>query len=101
MATKKDHIEAKVGDFVSYGPPRDGVAPCRVYGDEGIHEGFLVSDEVAESSSFRGEHTKVKMQHVSRGLACVTEVHKPSMVNSQAYRDNWDGIFGKQPVGEA
>lgn len=98
---KRDNIDAKVGDFISYGPPHDGVAPCRVYGDEGIHEGLLVSDEVAESSGFQGEHTKVKMEHVSQGLACITKVKKPSMVNSQAYRNNWDGIFGKQTVGEA
>lgn len=25
----------------------------------------------------------------------------PVQVNSQAYRDGWDSIFGKQPIGEA
>ena len=45
----------------------------------------------------------VRLEHVGKGVARITEVISgPPMVNSAAYRSNYDSIFGcKQAVGEA
>jgi len=45
----------------------------------------------------------VRLEHVGQGVARVAEVISgPAKVNSRAYCDGWDTIFGsKQAVGEA
>jgi hypothetical protein len=91
--------------FIVMGPelPNGGRAAVHVDKD-GVHPGEMFREGEAPECT-EGELTRVKTEQIAGPLYQVTEsepVGKPSLVNSRAYRQNWENIFGKkQDVGEA
>jgi len=71
---------------------------------EGVHPGEMFREGQAPDCA-EGLLTRVQTEQIAGQIYQVTEeepVGKPSMVNSRAYRNNWDNIFGnKQAVGDS
>lgn len=91
-------------DYVIYGPAccsEHRAAPC-IRSRGGNAEAGVLMPAVEGREPPEGVEV-VRLEHVGKGVARVAEVISgPPMVNSEAFRNNWDSIFGhKQPVGEA
>jgi len=69
---------------------------------DGISHGQLYTDL---SSAPEGVDTKINLERIAGpyyNIKSTEPISRPAMVNSQAYRKNWDNIFGGGPVvGEA
>jgi len=91
--------------FLVMGPELEngGRAAIRIDKD-GAHPGEMYRPGTAPMDS-EGDFTRIKTEQISGPIYQVTEeepIGRPSMVNSRAYRENWDNIFGnKQVVGES
>lgn len=89
--------------FIVMGPELEsgGRAALRV-DKEGVHCGEMFREGHVPTEGY-GEITRVVTEQIAGPLYQVTEeepIGKPSMVNSRAYRNNWENIFGnKQEVG--
>jgi hypothetical protein len=92
--------------FVVMGPElsNGGRAALRVT-KEGTQEGVMFREGEAPADCGEGELTRVETEQIAGPIYQVTSevpISKPSKVNSKAFRNNWDGIFGnKQAMGEA
>jgi hypothetical protein len=88
--------------FLIMGPPTEngGRTALRVDKD-GVYAGELFKP----GSAPEGDITRITTSPISGNIYQITEeehIGKPSLVNSKAYRENWENIFGnKQVVGEA
>ena len=91
--------------FIVMGPELEngGRAAIRVDRD-GVHSGEMFREGQVPDCD-EGLLTRVETEQIAGPIYQVTSeepVGKPSMVNSRAYRNNWDNIFGKkQAIGEA
>ena len=104
--TDKKH-EGDLKDIVRLGPPEsdDGLQPfLRVQDTE---EGPLMTAgyarPVSDPETVSDDHEVLHLRHLRDGVYSVTATNKgPAKVNNQAFRSNWDTIFGgKQTVGQA
>jgi len=92
--------------FVVMGPElkTGGRAALRIT-KEGTREGVMFREGEAPDDCGGGELTRVETEKIAGAIYQVTSevpIGKPSKVNSKAFRDNWDGIFGnKRVVGDA
>lgn len=65
------------------------------------HAGCSRAKDVAEALQ-KGEDVPMPEVDLKTGrVPCTKSATGPAMVNSAAYRDNYDGIFGKVPTGNA
>ena len=106
MKSRKTMTDSKKSqdEYVMYGPPccdEHRAMPC-VRSRNGKAEPGLLMPAGEDCDMPEGAEI-VKLEHVGQGIARIAEViKKPTMVNSQAFRNNYDSIFGcKQTVGEA
>jgi len=96
MITKEDK------GFVIMGPELEngGRAALRIDKD-GVRSGEMFRE--GQMSDCDCEVTRIETKQISGSIYEVTEeepVGRPSMVNSLAYRNNWNNIFGnKQEIG--
>ena len=92
--------------------PTDLLVPLTHANEAGEHvvlrsdpEGNLrigVLGPVRDGQTYSNDAELVTLQHLEGEVYQVSASTGPALVNSQAYRNNWEGIFGnRSPVGSA
>lgn len=58
---------------------------------------------VKEGTPLHEGEESIRISKIGENVYKVTDSYRqgPAKVSTRAYRDNWDTIFGPQPVGEA
>jgi hypothetical protein len=105
MANNDDDSGCSKKEFVTLGPSLpDGSVMAVKSSDDGIQFGTL--QKIEEGDSLLGKDLVrlspvenlplYEMEHVYDGRIPDQKSSGPSMVNSRAYRDGWDNIFGNK-----
>ncbi len=107
---KPEHGACPEGDVISVGPNLGGICPfVRHHADHSIETGLA---RIAEPGQIPTSANPLYLTHrqdnvfdvqtMSRGGSDVAPTKGPAKVNSPAYKDGWENIFGnKTPVGQA
>lgn len=108
MADEKDNGSGDSKGVVLIGPPLpSGGRKALKIDSEGVHPGEMYKEGNAPTNRDDGTLTRLKTKPLGdsgKVLEIMDEqpIGRPAMVNSRAYRDNWDTIFGsKKVVGNA
>lgn len=109
MADEKKAPDAATADVISFGAelPSGEVPFVRTRADEEGNltiEGGVAAITEGEPPASNGDGELLRLEHLHDNHFEVVEVlgKGPVKVNSRAYRQNWDSIFGaKQTVGQA
>jgi hypothetical protein len=105
MANNNDDSGGSKKEFVTLGPSLpDGSVMAVKSSDDGIQFGTL--HKINEGDSLLGKDLVrlspvdnlplYEMEHIYDGSIPDQKNSGPSMVNSRAYRDGWDNIFGNK-----
>lgn len=88
--------------YVVLGPRVEGGYEVLHINQEGVKPGRIYRDEASAPGEIDAKINLEKIAGPIHKVISEEPVSRPAMVNSRAYRDNWDNIFGgKSVVGEA
>lgn len=102
-----DHHSCDDGDMISVGPNLGGVCPfVRHHSDHHLETGLArivgPEDHATSPNPLLLEHRRGNVFAVKTLSKGGSDAKGPAKVNSPAFKENWDTIFGKKaPVGLA